>query len=969
MFDWKFYIFLYPELIKKYKIINKDNAYAHWIHIGRYEGKIGYHIDENIFNWKDYLKNNSFLIKEGIKDKRGAILHWYNVGKNLGLQISKYKNNENHNIRNLIKYENNNNFADSKNDTKYIKLIVHNDIENNINLKDYSSNRYTQTKPKISKKNINVTKINPKISHNTKINPIITTIKKPLQENTKVKDKTDLCNSDKVDNQISINEDNLFENDKILINKKVIENNNFKIKYNNNKLTKYFNISNLKNETNFNEPVENKLKNLKNDKNFNESVENKLENSKNEINFTEPLEIKSVNLKMNQPKIHYFEKLNNSDKIIPSTISNNLSQNSENMNNNNNIKIFKNNSEIDNSNIEVFHNIENNFELQYISKLINVNILIKYYYDNINFLLNTLNYYRNYTNIIIFIENIEDYIINIANFYNIKIYNINNYNNILSNNSNITFIGELYNNIVIDKIFLDSHQENKIYKKIKFGKCNYLSPIELVENINNDKNLNMISKNNNIFIELYLENILKNLNIQHKESIRSKFFIKNIDILNNIENTSIENYNSKENFLYNIVDNIYLLNLYRRVDRFNNSVERLNEIGIYNFEQFYAIDGCNKIISTLYSYYYSKLSLSCKEKNLGYIKYIPSSGSLAILFSMKNMLFDAIRQDYSKILVLQDDIFFIDNFYERLEEQLKIIKNIDWKLLYLGANDRNLRNKGDEELNKIKKNKYYFAEGNIDGAFGVIINNSIFIELIEEIDKFNLPFDSGPLKTIQKKYMKECIVLYPNLIIADVTESDCRHSRNQQIFSKDLLWNLDEYKLIYCNTPNYPKITLIIFDKSEKFTEDIFENINNLYNECIFNNFSINIIILTSLTDSNKSKNNIFILKINNINDEFNNINLGISMSTTKYIKIILLDNFSKDFMINFIKNRDYIEENYSLLYEKDSIDIYNYIFLKYDYFYNISNNLQGKFNELKNIDNKYLVSYTENNINNINII
>ena len=939
MFDWKFYIFLYPELIKKYKISNKDNAYEHWIKIGRYEGKIGYHIDENIFNWKDYLKNNSFLIKEGIKDKRGAILHWYNVGKNLGLQISKYKNNENHNIRNLIKYENNN-FVETKNDTKYIKLIVHNDIEkNNINLKDYSSNKYRQTKPKISKKNINVTKINPKI----------TTIKKPIQkkiqENTKVEDKTDLSDSYKANNSIE-NKDNLCENNKILINKKVIENNNFKIKYNNTKLSKYFNISNLKNETNSIESVEN----LKNETSCIESVKSSVEN-----------------VKMNQPKIHYFEKLNNCDKIISSTISKNLSQNFENMNNN--IKIFKNNNEINNSNTEVFQNVENNFEPQYISKLINVNILIKYYYDNINFLLNVLNYYRNYINIIILIENIEDYIINIANFYNIKIYNINNYNNILSNNSNITFIGQLYNDIVINKIFLNSQQENKIYKKIKLGKCNYLAPIELIDNIDNDKNLNMISKDNNIFIELYFENILKNLNLQDKESIRSNFYIKDIDILNDIENISIENNNSKENFLYNLVDNIYLLNLYRRIDRFNNSVERLNEIGIYNFEQFYAIDGSNKIISALYTYYYSKLSLSCKEKKIGYIKYIPSSGSLAILFSMKNMLFDAIRQDYSKILVLQDDIFFIDNFYERLEEQLKIIKNINWKLLYLGANDRNLKNKSNEELIKIKNNKYYFAEGNIDGAFGVIIDSSIFIELIEEIDKFNLPFDSGPLKTIQKKYMKECIALYPNLIIADVTESDCRHSRNQQIFSKDLLWNLDEYKLIYSNRPIYSKITLIIFDKSNKFTENIFQNINNLYKDCIFNNFSINIIILTSLTDTNKINNNISILKINNTNDDYNNINLGISMSTTKYIKIILLDNFSKDFMINFIKNRDHLEQNYSLLYEKDSIDIYNYIFLKYDYFNNISNNLQGKFNELKNIDNKYLVSYTENNINNINII
>ena len=50
-------------------------------------------------------------------------------------------------------------------------------------------------------------------------------------------------------------------------------------------------------------------------------------------------------------------------------------------------------------------------------------------------------------------------------------------------------------------------------------------------------------------------------------------------------------------------------------------------------------------------------------------------------------------------------------------------------------------------------------------------------------------------------------------------------------------------------------------------------------------------------------------------------------------------------------------------------MDIYDYIFLKYDYFYNDCNNLQEKYNKLKNIDNKLFVSYSENNLNNINII
>lgn len=153
MFDWKFYIFLYPELVKKYNLKNKDTAYKHWIYNGRYEGRIGYHIDKDIFNWKEYLKNNKYLIKEGIRDKREAILHWYNVGKNLGLQISKSQGIKENNLRNMIEYENFSKNLDINSNKDYniknkqAKLIINNNsqdifsIKKISNLKNYSNEK------------------------------------------------------------------------------------------------------------------------------------------------------------------------------------------------------------------------------------------------------------------------------------------------------------------------------------------------------------------------------------------------------------------------------------------------------------------------------------------------------------------------------------------------------------------------------------------------------------------------------------------------------------------------------------------------------------------------------------------------------------------------------------------------------------------------------------------------------------
>ena len=53
MFNWKFYLFLYPELQNKYNIKTEEQAYKHWINFGRHDGKICYHIDYKFFKWKE----------------------------------------------------------------------------------------------------------------------------------------------------------------------------------------------------------------------------------------------------------------------------------------------------------------------------------------------------------------------------------------------------------------------------------------------------------------------------------------------------------------------------------------------------------------------------------------------------------------------------------------------------------------------------------------------------------------------------------------------------------------------------------------------------------------------------------------------------------------------------------------------------------------------------------------------------
>ena len=124
--------------------------------------------------------------------------------------------------------------------------------------------------------------------------------------------------------------------------------------------------------------------------------------------------------------------------------------------------------------------------------------------------------------------------------------------------------------------------------------------------------------------------------------------------------------------------------------------------------------------------------------------------------------------NYKKILVLEDDIFFINNFEVYLQHirQLK-----DWKLLYFGGTQYEWKDRDYID-------NFYYAKKTL-GTFAYAIDCSIFDEIIEfnkekSIDNY--------LATLQDKYYKQCYVFYPNICIADVSVSSIREFTNSVTF-------------------------------------------------------------------------------------------------------------------------------------------------------------------------------------------
>ena len=260
----------------------------------------------------------------------------------------------------------------------------------------------------------------------------------------------------------------------------------------------------------------------------------------------------------------------------------------------------------------------------------------------------------------------------------------------------------------------------------------------------------------------------------------------------------------------NYFDRIFVLNMERQMDKWYNMVRRLKELGITNYERFNGIDGYSEPYLSQWTRY-SKKPWNRFDKKYGR-KAIRSPGVWGILNGMKKMFLVAKKRGYKNFLVLQDDAIFHHNFTALFDQKMKKLPR--WKMLFLGVTQymhtRDMLNAKD----------FYHPIGMADGAFAVAFDASIYDFIIKQINLFIMPFDSGPLMTVQRTFMRECFVVSPLLVIADVRSSSCRSGRDQEKFCKKVKWNYSNF-IEFTKIPDAPLVSVImVTENSAKYVED-----------------------------------------------------------------------------------------------------------------------------------------------------
>jgi glycosyltransferase involved in cell wall biosynthesis len=287
-----------------------------------------------------------------------------------------------------------------------------------------------------------------------------------------------------------------------------------------------------------------------------------------------------------------------------------------------------------------------------------------------------------------------------------------------------------------------------------------------------------------------------------------------------------------KHLLNQFFDKIYVVNLERRPDRLFNFSKQAKEIG-FEFEVVNAIDGASRqdVLKEYQEYQEQPLGGDgAHALELSYNKkMIDSVGAWAYLKTYELIFEESISKGYEKILCFDDDVIFDKDFNEKLLENEALIKE-DWKLFYLGATQHlwvfpNAIKYPDDQITAFDNTQSFYHPLYTDGSFAVGIDSSVFKLLLAEVKKYNCSFDSGPMRRIMQLYQDECIVLQPNIVIADVSESDIRGGRNQIELSEKLHWPLENFDFEI----NYPLVTVVM--PCYNAIDTVIESVNSILNQ------------------------------------------------------------------------------------------------------------------------------------------
>lgn len=338
----------------------------------------------------------------------------------------------------------------------------------------------------------------------------------------------------------------------------------------------------------------------------------------------------------------------------------------------------------------------------------------------------------------------------------------------------------------------------------------------------------------------------------------------------------------------------YIVNLDWRKDRMLLMNFKMRELNL-KYQRISAIKGVN------YKKQYNDYMSQFNKTEIDRKKNINSLGAYGLLLTYKNKISTLFHNNNnSHVVVFEDDICFHKDYEKLFNSYSEIIKEND--VVWLGCQQVRWK---DYMIDSFNKQGYYTSDTNQYyepwGTYGMVYSTSFLKVLNSELDN---DFNTKKIRNIDiylsmiiKKFNFKSIIIYPNLILPQLFESNNMGSRDINIMKHDRKWDLHLYK--------YLNITGLF--------ESIYNKINN--NSLCLRNDNLELVDshLSNLQLSKIIENNqrsfVFIITSFN-NQDWVSYNL-LSILKQKYVfwRIIYVDDNSTD-NTNQLVNKFSIENN-----------------------------------------------------------
>ena len=614
-----------------------------------------------------------------------------------------------------------------------------------------------------------------------------------------------------------------------------------------------------------------------------------------------------------------------------------------------------------NNNILLDNNIINKFQNIYF--YINSNIKNKYnFFNNLN-----INYFDNGC-----FENLCNYTDKINYFYKFlkNTHFEEDKNIIVINNENICFEYCKYHNNNLFNI-IDNNFDLIQLSSIIYSKDEFYDIIKLNKKIN-------------IMFELYKFNFdCFYLNTKIVKDIISNYE-NNISIFHNCRlgyyshpyfnyNLNINDYNDKNINLYlskymwdsyyrvtSYWNKIYCVNLSIDINKRNNMKLYCNLLN-YDIDKFFykGILGTNlPDIDTLcnMNIFHPKIINKCDIK----------LGAIGLNITQNKIIKESIENQYNKVLILEDDIYFNPDYFEVLDILFSKYSDID--ILYLGINSYEDNNKIFDKIDMIYNYNLFIPKKNlmqkicVAGMFGVLLSNKALKFFLARFNKpitnisdvllcdimFDIKNDCSNNKIYKTNYNLNSFILSPNLFKVITNKKSMTSST---ILNETLNINYNK-EIIYLT-----KLQKINFKISEQYPIKIFigQTVTNSWPQLV-NIILSNFILYKIDNEINEDTDIVLFNEFDYLNLNSNNLNICINCENrdvNELSDIVILTN--KKFIYSYNIYLPYLfislwerRDNYKKILNNTKEKFCAYMY-SYDLQYRVD--IYNKISEYKNVD------------------